>query len=375
VMFIFAIFRLFRYLLDPLPLIVPPPRLNNVKLYVDEDNPQYYWKDPSSTAITIFRGTQTFQHLGAFEGNNSLLRVEGEAFKDDKLLRVQEPGQQEDVHGLDRNRRRYLLCQAVHANWFDLALRFGQELTPYQWRKQVRKHPERKMVKLLGFDGGRAIQSAYHMEALNQLKERADVVLWDGDWYCRGGWTHIIRLFLEQKRNATAVAFQKRAEVPGFHRSFWELYQKFPNRIQIVVLDDVDHKHWVCPKPIQQRQKWLQGEFKKGTLDPPSAQFYKWLATAMISRKFQDQTPVIAMNGGKITTALAALETVSMAHKKIHWTVYETWKRPHVEERTLVEYAFDNPNENLTLICDKTRVLPLIRKLKPEGPSLRSDGK
>jgi len=210
------------------------------------------------------------------------------------------------------------------------------------------------MVKLLGFDGGKSMVSDFIEDAFNQLVQDFNVVLWDGDWYNANGWTGIIEFFLEQKPNSKAVAFQSRAEVPGFHRSFWALYKKFPGRIQIVVLNDPDEDWAVCQQSILDRQSWLAGEFENGTLkdfERPNDDFVKWLTVAMISRKFQGETPVIAMNGGKITTALAALETGQNPYRKIQWTVYEAWRVDAEKEKkaggTLVHYAMQHSNENL----------------------------
>lgn len=282
---------------------------------------------------------QKFQHCGSCEKNDSFLKVEGPQFEDNKLLRVQECGQQNDIPKLTEQRKEFLLKEATREDWFELALRFGKELTPYQWRQEVTKHPERKMVKLGGFDGGHPMVSEFVSQATSELLD-SDVVIWDGDWFCERGWTGMIYTFLKAKKQATAVAFQKRAEVPGFHRSYWKLYQEFPNRIQIVVLND---SAYVCPQPILDKHDWLEGEFKKGSLqkpDRPANDPKKYLTVAMVGRKFQGETKVVSMNGGNITTALFALETGSNPWKKIQWTVYEAW-RPNQDktERTLLKYA------------------------------------
>jgi len=269
---------------------------------------------------------------------------------------VQEPGQQKDIKKFTKKRREWLLKEASKEDWFELALRFGKELTLSQWRKEVFKHPNRKMVKLTGFDGGDQMVSAFCNQATRQLCQ-ADVVLWDGDWYCGEGWTGMIETFLEVKPKTTAVAFQKKAEVPGFHRSYWELYKKFPNRIQIVVLNDECMHVDVCPKKIRDQLDWLEKQFIKGVLARPSFS-KKYLTVAMLGRTFQrnfkQETPVIAMNGGVINTALAAVETGLNKFPNIEWTVYEATrvKKPPEVEKTLVYYALQHPEnkENLKLV-------------------------
>jgi len=345
------------YFLEPRPLWEPVPRGNNMKLYVDEDSTQYYWHIPSATHVTNIKDReQKFEHQGAHTSHHALLIVDnklekwGNPFKDNKLLRVQEPGQQNDVERFSNQRKAFLLEHGTKDDWFELALRFSKELTPYQWAKEVRKHPKRKMIKLCGFDGGHPVVSGFVSEATNELIEGADVVVWDGDWFCMQGWTGMIWTFLNAKKSSKAVAFQKRAEVPGFHRSYWELYRKFPNRIQVVVMKDAGY---FLPPPIVRRHKWLEVEFKAERLEKPKdpdgdpGPYNKYLSVAMVGRIFQgDNTKVIAMNGGRINIALAAIETGKSPFKKIHWTVYEAWRANQDEnEKTLVHYARKREHE------------------------------
>jgi len=285
-------------------------------------------------------------------------------FKDNKLLRVHEGGQQADIKKLTTERKEFLLKEANKEDWFELALRFGKELTLNEWRQEVRKCPRRKMVKLLGFDGGYPMVSGFVSCAIQDLLQY-DVVLWDGDWFCERGWTNMIKTYLMAKKDGMAVAFQKRAEVPGFHRSYWELYRQFPHRIQIVVQKDAGY---VSPKPILDKHDWLKEEFENGNLQKPKEE--KYLTVAMVGRKFQGETNVIAMNGGNITTALAALETSKNPFKRIPWTVYEAWReRRDPSEVTLVHYAFNSKDLNdLTLhISEETRLELQQAQNQPEN--------
>jgi len=366
------------YFLEPQPLWEPVPRRNNMKLYVDEDATQYYWHIPSTTQVTMITDReQKFQHQGAHESHHALLKVDnkeekqGKPFEDNKLLRVQEPGQQDDVERFSSQRKEFLLKQAKQDDWFELALRFSKELTPYQWAKEVQKHPKWKMIKLCGFDGGYPTVSGFVSEATNELLA-ADVVIWDGDWFCMQGWTGMIYTFLNAKKDSMAVAFQKRAEVPGFHRSYWKLYQQFPNRIQVVVMKDAGY---FLPQPILKRHEWLEGEFEAGRLERPQCPegdpgpYNKYLSVAMVGRIFQGDTKVIAMNGGRINMALAAIETAESPFKKIPWTVYEAWRvKQNKNEKTLFHYARDREREEKTTNPTKGTE-PTLKLVQQEGTS------
>jgi len=200
------------------------------------------------------------------------------------------------------------------------------------------------------------VVSGFVSEATNELLT-ADVVIWDGDWFCMQGWTGMIYTFLNAKKDSLAVAFQKRAEVPGFHRSYWELYQRFPNRIRVVVMKDAGY---FLPGPILKRHEWLEEQFNAGRLqrppsypgepeegDPGPYKYNKYLSVAMVGRIFQgENTKVIAMNGGRINIALAAIETGDSPFKKIPWTVYEAWRcNQKKDEKTLFHYARDRKHE------------------------------
>jgi hypothetical protein len=368
------------------PMFEPSPRKNQKKLYVDEDAtpPQYYWhKEFETSVMSISDGNKIFQHLGAAE-NNSRLNVErGRQFRDTKLLRVQERGQQNDLPPCNTVRKEFLRTLAVRDNWLELACRFGKELTLSEWTQGVRKNPKRKMVKLLGFDGHKAMLTTLGNRATQQLMGY-DVVVWDGDWYNNEGWTGMIHTFLLGNPQGTAVAFQKKAEVPGFHRSYWELYKTFPNRIQIVVLnDDVMNGRNVCPQILQEQYDRLKTLWDSRQIEEPSTM--KYLNVALLQRRFQRQfqceIPVIAMNGGTISTAMAALETdVAGPHgfRRIQWTVYEVRTKVDQDmQRTLFYYALNRQNEYLKVVrmaqsSSGTSEVQRHHSMSPGGRSLLS---
>jgi len=277
---------------------------------------QYYWHVKGDAYVEMVSdGNQRFMHVGPSE-NDSLLQIQGALFTDKKLLRVQERGQQNDLHLLTKKLKTYLLEKATQDDWFELALRFGKEMTLSEWHKEVRDHPKRKMVKLLGFDGGEPMHRSFVSRATDELM-KYDSVIWDADWYCNEGWTGMIHTFLLGKPHGTAVAFTKKAEVPGFHRSYWELYKRFPNRIQIVVLNDVASNGHVCPPQVQQQQDWLADEYHKDGLESPFDM--KWLNVATVGRRFQgDFSPDSASggpdsaSGGTITADPVILNDVDM---------------------------------------------------------------
>merc|ERR1712226_1772046 len=94
------------YFLESLPLWNPDQRLNNMRQYVDEDAARYYEHVPSTTQVTPIRHrSKEFEHQGVSEAYDSKISVDnstGSPFVDDKLLRVQEPGQQGDLKPLTR---------------------------------------------------------------------------------------------------------------------------------------------------------------------------------------------------------------------------------------------------------------------------------
>lgn len=361
-----------------LPGSEPLPRMNQKKLFVDEDQVQYYWWVPGETDVEMINdGSLRSEHLGSSETDArlevqpDLLVSNRKMFTDTKLRRVQEPGQQNDILPFTRERKHFLLKKANQKEWFELALRFGKELKLSQWREEVHNHPKRKMVKLLGFNGETPMSSPWVNHAIQQLMEY-DVVMWDGDWYDVKGWTGMIYTFLLGKPNGTAVAFQKKAQVPGFHRSYWKLYQRFPNRIQIVVLNDVtvQSNGDVCPKQIKRQLDWLETQVEKKILQKPKS--LDWVNVSLVAQRFQGQAiPVIAMNGGTTATALAALETGKNPFRRNPWTVYQAWKlesekeerKPESEkEKTLLEYALQKPKTE-----DEVLTLHYMPELEPGG--------
>lgn len=205
-----------------------------------------------------------------------------------------------------------------------------------------------------------------------------DTVIWDADWYNNQGWTVMIHTFLLAKPNGTAVVFQKKAEVPGFHPSYWELYKTFPNRIQVVVLNDDVTRSDLHSTRGQEQHDWIAKQREKGTLTVPDDTM-RWLNVALVQRIWRSQNqlqiPVIAMNGGAITTAMAALETSwdsPIAHTPIQWTVYEAWTAKGLEyPKALIHYASTYKEEcekrekeygtkeekNLTLFLDENSML------------------
>merc|ERR1712008_167078 len=170
----------------------------------------------------------------------------------------------------------------------------------------------------------------------------------------------------------------------GFHRSYWELYKTFPNRIQIVVLnDDVMNDKNVLPQILQEQYDWLKTLWERKIIEKPSTM--KYLDVALLQRRFQRQfqceIPVIAMNGGTISTAMAALETdVGGPHgfRRIQWTVYEAWKVEDEDmKKTLFHYALDCQNEYLKVVrmpqsSSGASVVQRHPSMSPGGRSLLS---
>jgi len=100
----------------------------------------------------------------------------------------------------------------------------------------------------------------------NEL-EKFDIVLWDADWFNEEGWTGLIPNFLEGQAHRYAVAFQKKAEVPGFHRQWWNTYKNFPDRIWIVVLDDGDAADKKVTNEVEAKLAWLEKSYADRTLN------------------------------------------------------------------------------------------------------------
>jgi len=320
------------------------PRPNGAKQYVDEDATMYYLHVPGQKGFTKMAGPQKgmeFEHRGSDEGDTFLRVPKGEPFQDSKLLRVQERGQQGDLPSCSRQRREELLGSAKQEDWFELAFQLGQELTPWQWQQERARNPKHRMVKLSGFDGRQPITSDYVSKAKDLLIDGADTVIWDGDWYHEEGWTAMIRPFLAARDSNRAVAFQKRAEVPGFHRSYWKLYQDFPNRVSIVVLSD---KAYTLPHGVQEQLDWLEHEFCEGRLTRPATwedDDTGYLKRALVARTLQGLSGVIAMGGGKNAILQASIEALDPNHPKpCTWWVFPAYKkRKATRDRTATEHG------------------------------------
>jgi len=88
--------------------------------------------------------------------------------------------------------------------------------------------------------------------------------------------------------------------------------------------------------------------------------YNKYLTTAMVGRHFQRETRVIAMNGGIIATALAALETGDSPFTKIQWTVYPAWRVNPEKSKTLVQYVLEHKHECLNLVQQEGMSAPAL---------------
>ena len=153
--------------------------------------------------------------------------------------------------------------------WFELGCHNGKEMSPEDWKCLFKGSMSgQSLVKLAGFDGGSGT-SCPVWDKVNVELESKDVLLWDGDWYNDEGWTKVIPEFLAVSQERIAIAFQKRKEVPGFHRSYWHLYKRFPGRIQMVVMEDQENMDAV-PPAVKAQLKWLDEEFQSSRLKKPT---------------------------------------------------------------------------------------------------------
>merc|ERR1719401_2625526 len=137
----------------------------------------------------------------------------------------------------------------------------------------------------------------------------------------------MIRDFLKCRPDTIAVAVQKRPEVPGFHRSYWKLYQDFPGRIKIVVLEDGAPHDDAAAARVQAQMEWVKKEIDAGRLFPPETwdgPDDRYLKLAVEARLLQGSTSsMIVMNGGLISCAQAAIETIMpQSQSPVQWTVY-----------------------------------------------------
>ena len=197
-------------------------------------------------------------------------------------------------------------------------------MSPEDWKCLFKGSMSGKsLVKLAGFDGGSGT-SCPVWDKVNVELESKDVLLWDGDWYNDEGWTKVIPEFLAVSQERIAIAFQKRKEVPGFHRSYWHLYKRFPGRIQMVVMEDQENMDAV-PPAVKAQLKWLDEEFQSSRLKKPTtwegAQD-RYLMLALCARWNQGRIPVVAVGGGRVAAAQAVVDTCMADGPRIPWMVF-----------------------------------------------------
>jgi len=115
-----AVTLLLTLFLIQLPPSEPLPRTNEKRLYVDEDLVQYYWYVTRGLDVELIDDSSLrYSHLGPSEHftyikvNQGLVHTSRLIFKDDKILRVQEPGQQNDIPAFTRERKQFLLTKAT----------------------------------------------------------------------------------------------------------------------------------------------------------------------------------------------------------------------------------------------------------------------
>merc|ERR1711871_1193469 len=207
----------------------------------------------------------------------------------------------------------------------------------------------KRIVKIAGFDGGSALSGVPWDAVSAELASRADIVIWDGDWYSDQGWTHKIPEFLRGDPNRLAVAFQKKAEVPGFHRQYWHVYKAFPGRVWMVVLED-DFGSGNLPEEVAKRLQWLEEEVQSGNIKKCWPD--KYAGVAMVGRSLQGPTPVIALNGGGVCVAQAAVELLQ-GERNISWTIFPAERdgRKDDPDSTLYGFLQKYPDvQNVTMI-------------------------
>merc|ERR1712232_103646 len=166
----------------------------------------------------------------------------------------------------------------------------------------------------------------------------------------------MIRVFLAHSKDNIAVAFQKRIEVPGFHRSYWHFYKEFPGRLKIVVLDDDSS---VATPLVKHQLAWLSKQYSDGILVKPDAwtgDATRYVEVMLMGRQLQGVVPIIALNGGLITVAQAACEILLPHRKEVLWTVYPAGRKFESRGRqvppvnsTLIEFVQQYPSPNLRL--------------------------
>lgn len=283
--------------------------------YVDEDAGKYYYHVLGSKVVTTTDGTQVIDDVREEEAAATLRwNAKLEGFEDDKLCRVRR--EDED---LGCCRCSFLLSKkATQQSWFEIAYRCGKQLPMKDWpaaRDALQKKGKRFM-KIVGFDGGRELASVPWEAVAKELNNKADILIWDGDWYSDKGWTKLIPEFLRGGSGRMAVAFQKQAEVPGFHRQYWHVYKEFPGRVWMVVLpDDLGS----LPPEVSAQVAWLEEQAGMGNLKKCWVE--KYVGVAMRGRAIQGPVPVLAINGGGVAMAQAAIELMK-GDLNIPWTVF-----------------------------------------------------
>lgn len=324
----------------------PNPKL---PLYVDEDTGKYYYHMLGSKSVRHVHGRHFIDGFRE-EEEGATLRWDGkkDGFEDDKLCRVRREAEDPASDGA---REKFLQKEdCTQRFWFEIAGRLGKQLTMDSWAsaRENLVSRGRRIVKIAGFDGGKPLAGVPWEAVMAELNEKADVIIWDGDWYSDQGWTKLIPEFLRGSTERLAVAFQKRAEVPGFHRQYWHLNKAFPGRVWMVVLDDDIGS---LPNEISVQLAWLeeqvhQGKLKRNWVD-------KYVGVAMMGRKIQGNVPVVAINGGGVAVAQAAIELMK-GHVNIPWTVFPGQRvdRTDDPEGTLMGFFQRNPNLRNAKVID-----------------------
>ena len=301
-------------------------------LHVDEHNSTYYLHQLGTGAVrplkspgACIRGFEEVEEQATL-----LVPCGADGFEDEKLCRVREvdePGPFGNT-AFDKERREFLRdenkCRRDH--WFEIASRFGAQVPVDRWEAEfwTMRSKGLRFMKVVGFDCGPMMTQVPWRAVLTHLENEADVLLWDGDWYCEAGWTHLIPLFLQGGDTRSAVAFQKRAEVPGFHRQYWDIYRRFPGRVWMVVVPD-DFVDGIAAKEFAPELAWLEKMYEDNVMQRPTTwtgEHTRYLRLALVLRKHQGATPVTAIDGGKTTAAQAAVEHLMWTDQCIKWTIF-----------------------------------------------------
>jgi len=297
-------------------------------LFVDEDAVKYYRHLPSSDVVHPVDDPS--MEIGGFREDEAgaVLWLEGEkeGFEDNKLCRVCEVYETPDGIPLFDDERRAFLRSCSQEHWFEIAHRLGRQLDVSTWDiERSKMGPDgKRMMKVVGYSGDTAMTSVPWAEVFQCIDESADVLLWDGDWFHEEGWTHLIPKFLEADSERLAVAFQLKREVPGFHRKYWNIYQRFPGQLWMVVLDDGCGVE-APPPQVAHQISWLEEQYAGGSLHRPEARagvVDRYVKVALMARLYQGSTPVVSINGGGTTVAQAAVELCMPERPDIRWVVF-----------------------------------------------------